>query len=144
MRATMKKYGLDPSTLMLIVSYTAYNDLLSDVNFQDVTEVGTDLAIKRTGVVGSIFAIPVVVSDDAGLAVSKTVASAAEPCAVLVNIPNYIIPRMKGVSLETEYQVGNQRTAIVASQSVGFEELFEGSSSVGLPVSIIRYQNGTQ
>jgi len=142
MRSTMKKYGLDPSTLMLIVSYTAYNDLLSDVNFQDVTEVGTDLAIKRTGVVGSIFAIPVVVSDDAGLAVDKTVATAAEPCAVLVNIPNYIIPRMKGVSLETEYQVGNQRTAIVASQSVGFEELFAGNATVGLPVAMCKYADG--
>ena len=144
MRSTMKKYGLNPADLMLIVSYTAYNDLLSDINFQDVTEVGSDLAIKRTGVVGSIFAIPVVVADDAALAVDKNVATAIEPCAILVNVPNYIIPRMKGVSLETEYQVGNQRTAIVASQSVGFEQLFTGHADVGLPVSIIRYQNGTQ
>jgi len=145
MRATMNKYGLNPADLMLIVSYTAYNDLLSDINFQDVTEVGSDLAIKRTGVVGSIFAIPVVVADDAALATDKNVATAIEPCAILVNVPNYIIPRMKGVSLETEYQVGNQRTAIVASQSVGFEELFAGdAATVGKPVSIIRYQNGTQ
>ena len=143
MRSQMKKYGLNPADLLLIVSYTAYNDLLSDVNFQDITEVGTDLAIKRTGVVGSIFAIPVVVSDDAGLAVDKTVATAIEPCAVLANVPNYIIPRMKGVSLETEYQVGNQRTAIVASQSVGFEELFAGdAATVGLPVAMMKYANG--
>ena len=118
----MKKYGLNPADLMLVVSYTAYNDLLSDINFQDVTEVGSDLAIKRTGVVGSIFAIPVVVADDAALAVDKTTNPATLPCAILVNVPNFIIPRMKGVSLETEYQVGNQRTAIVASQSVGFED----------------------
>ena len=143
MRSQMKKYGLNPADLLLIVSYTAYNDLLSDVNFQDITEVGTDLAIKRTGVVGSIFAIPVVVSDDAGLATDKTVATAIEPCAVLANVPNYIIPRMKGVSLETEYQVGNQRTAIVASQSVGFEELFAGdAATVGLPVAMMKYANG--
>ena len=142
MRSTMKKYGLNPADLMLIVSYTAYNDLLSDINFQDVTEVGSDLAIKRTGVVGSIFAIPVVVADDAALAVDKTVNPATEPCAILVNVPNYIIPRMKGVSLETEYQVGNQRTAIVASQSVGFEELFAGdAATVGLPVAMCRYAN---
>ena len=142
MRSTMKKYGLNPADLMLVVSYTAYNDLLSDINFQDVTEVGSDLAIKRTGVVGSIFAIPVVVADDAALAVDKTVNPATEPCAILVNVPNYIIPRMKGVSLETEYQVGNQRTAIVASQSVGFEELFAGdAATVGLPVAMCRYAN---
>ena len=78
-----------------------------------------------------------------GARLDKTVATAIEPCAVLVNVPNYIIPRMKGVSLETEYQVGNQRTAIVASQSVGFEELFAGdAATVGLPVSMMKYANG--
>ena len=137
MRADMLKYGLNPAELALIVSFQAYNDLLADAGFQDITEVGTELATKVTGVIGSIFAIPVVVSDEAGLGNDKT--SATLPCAVLVNHRNFVIPRLRGVNIETEYQVGNQRTALVASQSLGFESLFAGSAAHGKPARKIAY-----
>ena len=99
--------------------------------------MGTELATKVTGVIGSIFAIPVVVSDEAGLGNDKT--SATLPCAVLVNHRNFVIPRLRGVNIETEYQVGNQRTALVASQSLGFESLFAGSAAHGKPSQTIAY-----
>ena len=41
---------------------------------------------------------------------------------------NYVIPRLKGVSIETDYNVAQQRTAIVASQSLGFEQLYDGTT----------------
>ena len=137
MRADMLKYGLNPAELALICSFSAYNDLLSDAGFQDITEVGTELATKVTGVIGSIFAIPVIVSDEAGLSNDKT--SATNPCAVLVNHRNFVIPRLRGVNIETEYQVGNQRTALVASQSLGFERLFDGNATLGRPARKIAY-----
>ena len=136
MRAAMLKYGLNPSELALICSFQAYNDLLSDAGFQDITEVGSDLATKVTGVIGSIFAIPVIVTDESGLAKNKV---GANVCAVLCNHRNFVIPRLRGVNIETEYQVGNQRTALVASQSLGFEALFAGSAAHGKPSQTIAY-----
>ena len=135
-RVTMKKYGLNPADLALACSFTAYNDLLADAGFQDVTDVGSDLAIKRTGVIGSIFAIPVIVTDEAGLSDNRT---GTNICACLFNHRNFVIPRLRGVSVETEYQVGNQRNAIVASQSLGFESLVAGNATVGLPSVALRF-----
>jgi hypothetical protein len=109
---------------------------LGDANFQDVTEVGSDLAIKRTGQLGTIFAIPVIVTDEAGLSDAR---NGANVCAVIFNYKNFVIPRLKGVTIETEYQVGNQRNAIVASQSLGFEKLFAGSSGVGFPAQTLTF-----
>ena len=135
-RAAMLKYGLNPSELALIVSFSAYNDLLGQAGFTDITEVGSDLATKVTGVIGSIFAIPVIVSDEAGLSNNK---GGANICAVLVNHRNFVIPRLRGVNIETEYQVGNQRTALVASQSLGFEGLLPGSTAHGKTSCTIKY-----
>ena len=148
MRAGMGKYGLNPADLALAVSFTAYNDLLADPEFHDISEVGSELATKLTGVVGSMFAIPIVVSDiqsanSTGLSNDRAPSSGTVPCAVLFNHRNYVIPRLKGAQIESEYQVGNQRQAIVASQSLGFEMLFAGDASnltVGVSAKAVRYQ----
>ena len=44
---------------------------------------------------------------------------------VLFNRNNYVIPRFRGVTIESETQVANQRTAVVASQSLGFDEMVD-------------------
>ena len=49
--------------------------------------------------------------------------AATSTAAVAVNVNNFIIPRLRGVNVETDYEVANQRTAIVASQALGFAEL---------------------
>ena len=119
-RSAMGKYGLNPADLALAVSIDAYNDLLFDTGFQDITEVGSDLAIKVTGQIGTIFAIPVVISDSlAGKGSDGAIAG------VLFNRNNYVIPRFRGVTIESETQVANQRTAVVASQSLGFDEMVD-------------------
>ena len=135
-RADMKKYGLNPADLALVCSYSAYNDLLQDTDFHDITEVGSELAIKLTGTMGTIFSIPVIVTDMGGLSNDK---SGDNVCACLFNVRNFVIPRMRGVNIETEYQVANQRSALVASQTLGFERLFDGAAAVGLTAREIRY-----
>ena len=42
---------------------------------------------------------------------------------------NYVIPRLRGVQVEQDYEVMNQRRVIVATQSLGFEEIVAGSGS---------------
>ena len=121
-RSEMGKFGVSPSDVAYIVPVDQYYNLIGDAAFSDVSEVGSDTAMKLIGAVGSIYGSPVVASD--ALA-SQTGAGGAvtTSAAVAVAVNNYVIPRLKGVSIETDYEVAGQRTAIVAAQSLGFNEL---------------------
>jgi HK97 family phage prohead protease/HK97 family phage major capsid protein len=138
MRKDMGKYGMDPSKVAFIVPNDVYYELIDASGFTDVSEVGNDLATKRIGVVGSVFGSPVVATNQLAnnLASSGTPATTA---AMAVNVDNYVIPRLKGVSIETEYSVKDQQNVIVAAQSLGFAELYAASGtdvpSVRLPYS---------
>ena len=136
-RGLMKKYGMDPAKLILVVGFIAYNDLLKSADFADITQVGSELAQKVTGTVGTLFGTPVIVSDLVGLNPANNVGT--NICACLYNVDNFIRPRMRGVSIETEYQVANQRNALVASQTLGFDQLFDGSTALGVPAVNFRY-----
>lgn len=121
-RKEMGKYGLNPSEVTFIVSPNMYYDLLSDSAFQSLDEVGTELAIKVTGTVGAVFGSPVVVSEEF-LGEADGV-----PVAFAVYARNYVLPRLRGVSVEQDYEVLNQRRVIVATQSLGFNEIVAGAS----------------
>jgi len=121
-RKAMGKYGVNPADVAYIVSQARYFELIEDAGFQDVTDVGSDLATKITGQIGSVFGSPVIVSD------SFATEGAGVPVAFAVNSRNYVIPRLRGVTVETEYEVGNQRNVVVASQALGFEELVAGAT----------------
>ena len=121
-RKAMGKYGVNPADVAYIVSQARYFELLEDAGFQDVTDVGSDLATKITGQIGSVFGSPVIVSD------SFAAEGAGIPAAFAVNARNYVIPRLRGVTVETDYEVGNQRNVVVASQALGFEELVAGAT----------------
>jgi hypothetical protein len=120
-RSQMGKYGINSADLALIVSPQGYMELMQDAAFADISQVG-ELNTKTSGVVGSIYGIQVVVSDLFTRADNKTVFQ-------LVNTRNYVIPRLRGVSIESDYSVTNQRTDLVASQSIGFAELVAGHTA---------------
>jgi len=122
-RQGMGKYGINPSDLAYIVSQNSYYDLLSDSKFQTLDEVGNDLAVRVNGSLGAVYGTPVVVSDEFP---AETAGAAA---AYVVNTRNYVIPRLRGVKVETDYEVMNQRRVIVASQALGFEEILPGDGS---------------
>ena len=121
-RKEMGKYGLNPSDVTFIVSQNMYYDLLSDSAFQSLDEVGTELAIKVTGTVGAVFGSPVIVSEE------FAAEGAGVPVAFAVYARNYVIPRLRGVTVEQDYEVMNQRRVIVATQSLGFNEIVAGAS----------------
>ena len=103
--------------------------MIHTTGFTDISEVGSDLATKITGEVGSIFGIKVIVSD------AMPVATSLNAAGILLNTTNFVRPRLGGVNFETEYSVVNQRTNLVASQSVGFDRLVTDTASAQL----IRY-----
>ena len=124
----MGKYGMDPSRVAYIVPNDVYYELIDASGFTDVSEVGNDTATKLIGQVGSVFGSPVIATNQLvnNLANAGAVTTTA---AVAVNMDNYVIPRLRGVNIETEYSVKDQQNVIVASQSLGFAELFDASGS---------------
>jgi hypothetical protein len=121
-RSEMGKYGVNPNDVAYVVNVEEYFNLIADAAFSDISEVGSDLAMKVVGQVGSIYGSPVVASDQFARATTKT-------AACVVNVHNYLMPRLKAVGIETDYEVAGQRTALVAAQSRGFEELVAGSGA---------------
>ena len=122
-RKQMGKYGLTPSDVVYIVSQAMYYDLLSDSAFQTLDEVGNDLAVRVTGSLGAVFGSPVVVSEE------FPAEAAGAPVAFACYTRNYVMPRLRGVTVEQDYEVMNQRRVIVATQSLGFEQLVAGASA---------------
>ena len=127
-RKLMGKYGMMPEDLIYVVSQKRYYDLIADAGFADITDVGSDVATKITGSVGSIFGTPVVVSDQ------LEAEGANASVGYAVNVRNHVIPRLRGVSVEQDYEVLNQRRVIVASQSLGFNQLVANNGTTDVSV----------
>ena len=122
MRKNMGKYGVNPSEVVYIVSQRSYYELLEDAEFQDAQLVG-DLATKLSGEIGQVFGSRVLLCDEfATPAVDKF-------AAVAVNPRNFVMPRLRGVTVESDYEVANQRRVLVASQRLGFIDLIDGATS---------------
>ena len=122
MRKNMGKYGVNPSEVVYIVSQRTYYELLEDPEFQDANLVG-DMATKLSGEIGQVFGSRVLLCDEfAAPAVNKFAAIAVYP-------RNYVMPRLRGVTVESDYEVANQRRVLVASQRIGFTDLIDGATS---------------
>ena len=128
-RKLMGKYGMMPQDLVYIVSQARYYDLIADVAFADITDVGSDVATKITGSVGAIYGTPVVVSDQL-----EGDGANGGSVGYAVNVRNHVIPRLRGVSIEQDYEVLNQRNVIVASQSMGFNQLRPNNGTTDVSV----------
>ena len=123
MRKSMGKYGVNPNEVVYIVSQEAYYNLLEDAEFQDANLVG-DMATKLSGEIGQVFGSRVLICDEfAARAVNKT-------HAVAFYSRNFVMPRLRGVTIESDYDVANQRRVLVASQRLGFDDIIGGSDAV--------------
>ena len=121
-RKNMGKYGINPADVVYIVNIQEYHNLIADSAYADAQQVN-DMATKLTGQVGMVYGSPVIVSPE------FATPAVAKYYAVAVNARNYIIPRLRGVTIESDYEVANQRRVLVASQRVGFDQLIAGANS---------------
>jgi hypothetical protein len=141
LRSEMGKYGMDPSRLALILPYDQYYELMDDAGFTDISEVGNDAAAGRginprvSGVLGYIYGVPVVASEFLANQLTAT-GAVTTTAACLVNTDAFVIPRLRGVSIQSDFEVARQRTAIVASQSLGFERIQDGAANNRVAVRI--------
>ena len=130
-RNAMGVYGLNPSELVYVVSQAHYYDLLNDSEFTTIDEVGSDMALRRVGQVGMVFGSPVVVSDNFTADVEDAFGG-----AFVINPSNFVMPRLRGVTVEQDYEVAAQRRVLVASQHLGFDELFDAASGKSAAVYV--------
>lgn len=123
MRGEMGKFGLVPEEVAFLVNLAEYYSLLEDGAFANLNEVG-EMATKIKGIVGAVYGSPVIVSDEFPAVATGAFAACA------VNTRNYLVPRLRGVRVEQDYEVMNQRRIIVASQSLGFTEIQAGAGVI--------------
>jgi HK97 family phage prohead protease len=122
MRKNMGKYGINPNDVVYIVSQDVYYNLLEDAEFQDANLVG-DMATKLSGEIGQVFGSRVLMCDEFATKAANIYG------AVAVYTRNYVMPRLRGVTVESDYEVANQRRVLVASQRIGFTDLIDGATS---------------
>ena len=121
-RKAMGKWGMNPQDVLYIVNSKEYFNLLSDAEFQDVNLVG-NMATKLSGEIGEVFGSKVIVCDE--FATPAT----GKFFGIAVNPKNFVMPRLRGVTIESDYEVANQRRVLVASQRLGFTDLIDASTA---------------
>lgn len=131
-RKKMKLYGLNVRDVSLIVSTECYYALIEDDAWADVNLVG-GAATKLTGQVGSIYGMPVLVSDH----FDAPALSAAY--AVLVNTKNFIVPTQRSVTVRTDFDVEKDRRVIVATQRLNLESLIRDTVGADKGVVSVTY-----
>lgn len=123
LRKGMGKYGIRPEEVVYIVSQDVYYDLIDDGEFQDANLVGEMTATKLKGTIGSVYGSNVIICPE------FAAKAAAKFNAVAVNTRNYLVPRLRGMTMETQYDAVNQRNALVLTQRLGFIDIIDGAAS---------------
>jgi len=129
-RKALGAWGLNPSELIMFVSTQSYYELMEDSNFLTVDKAGP-AATLLTGQVGSIGNTPVLVSasfDAAGVD--------GNAAAVVVNPMNFLVGTHRGMRVDSDDEVVNQRSVLVASMRIGMTQL---STVDGQGVVAVRY-----
>jgi len=128
-RRNLGAWGLNPSELIMFVSTQAYYELMEDSNFLTVDKAGP-AATLFTGQVGSVGNTPVLVSS------MFPAATAGNPAAVIFNPMNFMAGTHRGMRVDSDDEVINQRSVLVASMRIGLTQL---STVDGQGVVAVRY-----
>ena len=123
MRKSMKKYGVRPSEVIYIVSERGYFELLEDPEFKDVSLVGQS-ATKIRGEIGNVYGSRVVLCDE------FLTPAVSQYMAIAVNTRNFVVPRLRGVTLESQYVPRLQHRELIATQRLGFDEIINDATAV--------------
>ena len=124
MRQDMGKYGRMARDVVYIIGLDAYYQLIDDPAFADVNQVGSDTALKLNGDVGSVYGSRVLVCDE------FPAAADGAPWGIALNTRNFVVPVLRGATVEQDYQVAEQQRVIVATQRRGFDRMFAAAGQV--------------
>ena len=121
-RRQMGSYGLNPGDVVYLVNESVYYDLLEDPDFRTMDLVGDKATILR-GQIGSVNGSPVIVSDTFDTPAIGAVA------AVALNASNYLFGELRGMMVERDRDIENQKNLLVATRRFAFNELIPGATS---------------
>lgn len=121
-RKAMGKYGITPGDVVYIVSQQGYFDLLEDPEFQDMNLVGNN-AVKLTGEIGQVYGSKVLLCPEFADAGANVV------YALALNARNFVMPRIRGVTLESEYVARLQHRELIATQRLGLDTIIDTATS---------------
>lgn len=124
LRKLMGLRGRDPRDIVYIVSQDAWYQIMEDPEFLNADQVTAANAVKLTGTVGRIYNSDVLVCDE------FAPAAPGNYFALALNASNFVIPRLRGMTVESEYSVDKQHTVLVSSQRLGFDEIIPNAASV--------------
>jgi len=133
-RKNLGAWGLNPSELIIFVTTQGYYELLEDTNFLTVDKAGPNATIL-TGQIGSIGNTPVLVSPSFPAFTGAAGAPAADNAtAVIFNPRNFLVGTHRGMRLDSDDEVVNQRSVLVASMRVGMTQLstVDGAGAVAI------------
>ena len=116
MRKNLGYFGLDPKEVTYVISSDVYYDLLEDVAFQTMNQVGIQ-ATLLTGQIGQIGNSPVVIS---GEFATKAIAAIG---AIAMNTANFIAGNQRGLRFDTQDLAETQRRVLVSSLRTGLTQL---------------------
>ena len=122
-RATMGKWGINPSELVYVVGNTGYYEILEDPDFRTMDMVG-ERATILTGQIGAVNGSPVIVSGE------MPAKAAGAPACIVVRKQNFVTGELRGLKLDRDRDVLGQRELFVASRRVAFTHLFGDATHV--------------
>jgi len=115
-RVLLGKYGLQVgSDLVYVTSVEGYNNLITTADFRTVDKFGPD-ATYKTGTVGAVYGIPVVVSE-----FMDNVGATGNHLGSLIYKPGFMIGERRAIEVESEYEPRQQVTAIYMSTRFDFK-----------------------
>lgn len=120
MKASMGKYGLRPSDLLLVVSASGYNTMLGLDETLTVDKAGPGAARILTGAVPSIYNIPIIVSEaikatNTSGVVDATNTNNIKDSLLLLYKPSLILGSRRGFTVESEVDKKRQVNSLIAS-----------------------------
>lgn len=120
-------FGIRPQDVVYIVSTEGYYDLLEDPDMRKYFDVGPDKATILQGQVAVINGSRIIVSDEFAPKALNAVA------AIVVNMRNYMVGNLRGLTVKTEMDIKKDATLIVATRRFGMVEMEDGG------VAAVRY-----
>jgi len=121
-RRLMGVWGMMPSDVVYIVNQKTYYDLLDDPDFRTTDLVGPNATILR-GQIGSVNGSPVIVSD-----AFDTPASGAYG-AIALNAANYLFGELRGLNVERDTIIVDQKRVLVATRRFAFLQIIAGTAT---------------
>lgn len=120
-RRQLGYFGMRPSDVAYIVSTAGYYDLLEDPDMRKYFDVGPTNATILTGEVARVNGSPILVSDEFAGAV------AGEAAVVIVNMRNFILGNLRGMTVKTDDLVKEDSMLLVATRRFGMLQMETGA-----------------